>query len=68
MDGDFKATVQAALKAQGMNQSQLAERLGKERAAISRTLSRSPIDPRSDWPAILDALGLEIVVRPKQGD
>ncbi|WP_034382955.1 hypothetical protein [Deinococcus sp. YIM 77859] len=41
--------------------AQLAVQLGKERASISRTLARSPVDPRSDWQAILDALGLEIV-------
>ena len=67
MEESFRETVAAALKAKGLNQSQLATQLGRERASISRTLGRSPIDPRSDWPAILDALGLEVVIRPRRG-
>ncbi|SMB93158.1 hypothetical protein [Deinococcus hopiensis] len=61
-----REAVQAALKTRGMNQSQLAAQLGKGRASISRTLARSPIDPRSDWQTILDMLGLELIIQPKQ--
>ncbi len=66
MNPDNKNAVRTALAAKGLNQTQLAEVLGKERAAVSRTLSKSPIDERSLWPAILDALGLEIVIQPKK--
>lgn len=65
MDEAMKEVVATALKAKGLNQSQLALQLGKDRASMSRTLNRSPIDARSDWPAILDALDLEVVIRPK---
>ena len=66
MEETIREVITAALKTKGLNQSQLALQLGRERASISRTLGRSPIDLRSDWPAILDALGLEVVVRLKQ--
>ncbi|WP_188960785.1 hypothetical protein [Deinococcus aquiradiocola] len=66
MDAAMKRIISEALKAKGLNQSQLAVQLGKERASISRTLSRSPLDQRSDWPRILELLDLEIVIRPKR--
>jgi len=66
MEETIREVITATLKAKGLNQSQLALQLGRERASISRTLGHSPIDLRSDWPAILEALGLEVVIRPKQ--
>jgi len=66
MTTDAKNAVRAVLAAKGMTQNDLARQLGKHAAAISRTLNSDIVDSRSDWPAILDALGLEIVVQPKR--
>jgi transcriptional regulator with XRE-family HTH domain len=64
-----KATtaVRVQLARQGMNQAELERRLGVSRGVVSRALAGSPLDERSKtWPAMLEALGLEIVIRPKQ--
>jgi len=64
-----KATtaVRVQLARQGLNQAELERRLGVGRGTVSRALAGSPLDERSKtWPAILEALGLEIVIRPKQ--
>ena len=64
-----KATtaVRVQLARKGMNQAQLERRLGVGRGTVSRALAGSPLDERSKtWPAILEELGLEIVIRPKQ--
>lgn len=65
---DARTAVDAAMKEQGLNQGKLAELIGSHPAAVSRALGSNLIDRRSLWIKILDALGLEIVVRPKQGD
>ena len=60
--------MQARLKALNMTQIQLAAQLKTTPAIISRALSGSMIRTDSYWPAILDALGLEVIIRPKGGD
>ena len=56
------------LKAQNLTRSDLARQLGISRQVVTRTLnSTAIINERAEhWPAILDALGLEIVIQPKQ--
>lgn len=59
--------VRVQLARLGINQADLERRLGVARGTVSRALSGSPLDERSKtWPAILEAVGLEIVIRPKQ--
>lgn len=57
---DAKKTVQSRLKELGMTQAQLATCLGTTPAILSRTLGSPMIRPDSHWPAILDALGLQV--------
>ncbi|GAA3995062.1 hypothetical protein GCM10022631_01430 [Deinococcus rubellus] len=45
---------------------ELAAQLGIPQQSLSRTLQTSPINQRSHWPAILEALDLEIVIQPKR--
>lgn len=66
---DAAKAVRVELARRGMNQADLERQLGVTRGTVSRALSGSPLDERSKtWPAILDALGLEIVIRPKKGN
>jgi len=60
--------VDEVLKAQGKTRADLARDLGISRQQVTRTLnSTALINPRSEhWSAILDALGLEVVVQPKR--
>ena len=49
-----------------MKQVDLARQIGVLPGTVSRALASSPLDERSKtWPAMLEALGLEIVIRPK---
>ena len=57
--------VKIELQKQGLTQVELARRLGLAPASVSRTLRAPPIRQDSHWPAILDALGLEVIIRPK---
>lgn len=59
--------VDQALKAQGKTRADLGRDLNISRQQISRTLNTvALINPRSEhWLPILDALGLEIIVRAK---
>lgn len=58
--------LRAELKAQGITQSELAEKLGTTQPVVSRTLRGSVLNDRSHWPAIIELLGLEVVIQPKQ--
>ncbi|WP_407543021.1 hypothetical protein Q0M94_25465 (plasmid) [Deinococcus radiomollis] len=58
--------VRKALKDQGVTQIKLAELLDTTQPVVSRTLKASVLNDRSHWPAILDILGLEVFIRPKQ--
>ncbi|QLG11746.1 helix-turn-helix domain-containing protein (plasmid) [Deinococcus sp. D7000] len=59
--------IEERLTALGLTRSDLARQLGVSRQVITRTLnSTALINERAEhWPAILDALGLEIIIRPK---
>lgn len=58
--------VKVQLARLGMNQADLARKLGVLPGTVSRALAGSPLDERSKtWPAMLEELGLEIVIRPK---
>ena len=63
---DTKAIVKIELAKREMTMLELAAQLGIPQQSLSRTLQASPIDQRSHWPKILEALGLEIVIQPKQ--
>lgn len=59
--------VEKALTELGMNRADLARRLDVTPQALSRVLKVEQVaGQRSLWPKILDALNLEIVIRPKQ--
>ncbi|WP_161883864.1 transcriptional regulator [Deinococcus alpinitundrae] len=63
---DTKATVKVELAKREMTMLELAAQLGIPQQSLSRTLQTSPVNQRSHWPAILEALGLEVIIRPKQ--
>lgn len=59
--------INTRLRAAGLSRSDLAAHLGISRQVVTRTLnSTALINARAEhWPAILDALGLEVVVQVK---
>ncbi|WP_407541749.1 helix-turn-helix transcriptional regulator (plasmid) [Deinococcus radiomollis] len=61
-----RQTIKVALAEAGMTQAQLATRLEMKPQVLSQSLQSPLVNSRSHWPAILDALGLEVVIRPKQ--
>ena len=65
--GEASTVVDEALKQQGKTRSDLARDLGISRQQITRTLNATALlNPRANyWTAILDVLGLEVVIRPK---
>ncbi|UQN04966.1 hypothetical protein [Deinococcus sp. QL22] len=64
---DAATAVRVELARKGMNQADLERQMGVTRGTVSRALAGSPLDERSKtWPAILETLGLEIIVRPKR--
>ena len=64
---DPRHAVEVALATQRLNQAELASRLDIFPSVLSRTLKENQmLSKRSHWAAILDALGLEVVIRPKQ--
>lgn len=65
MQATLKAQILYLLKQRGLTQVQLARQMGLDERTLRSTLSSSLIRPNSHWPAILDALGVEIVLRPK---
>ena len=61
-----KRTIRAALAERGLNTNTLAHQLGIKQEALSRLLNHVPIvNQRSNWGAVLDALDLEVIVRPR---
>lgn len=64
---DLAEHLRQALKGRGITQKQLAEQLHTTQPVISRTLKASVVNDRSHWPAILDLLGLEVVLQPVGG-
>lgn len=58
--------VRAQLEKMGLSQAELERQLGVKRSVVSRALGGSPLDQRSTtWAAMLDALGLEVIIRAK---
>ena len=60
-----REVIQARLKALNMTQVQLATQLKIGTPILSRALYDPIIPTGSYWPAILDILGLEVVIQPK---
>lgn len=65
MTSDPKRVVQARLRALGWTQAYLAEKLGTSPAILSRTLGTPMVRRDSHWPAILEALDLQVAVLPR---
>jgi predicted transcriptional regulator len=65
---DLASQLRQALRDKGLTQVKLAEMLGTTQPVISRTLTASVVNDRSHWPAILDILDLEIVLKSKKSD
>jgi transcriptional regulator with XRE-family HTH domain len=61
-----KTAVNVALARRGMSQAELARILDLEPQALSRGLSKSMVNARSIWPAVLEALDLEVVVQERR--
>lgn len=62
---NLAAQLREELKARGITQAQLAERLNTTQPVISRTLKAGVLNDRSHWPAILDMLDFEVVLQPR---
>lgn len=67
MNSEIRAAVEAELRRRGTSKTELAEQLGVKPQALSRTLNHVEGE-RTLWPRILAALGLELTVKPKDGD
>jgi len=65
MNPEPKAVIQARLKALNMTQIQLARQLKITPETLSQVLAGSVVQTQSGWPAVLDALGLEVVICPR---
>ncbi|UQN10147.1 GIY-YIG nuclease family protein [Deinococcus sp. QL22] len=64
---DARHAVEVALATQQKTQLEVAQALGTHASTLSRLLNENrPLGTRSLWPRLLDLLGLEIVIRPKQ--
>lgn len=63
---EVRELIKRILKTRGMTQAQLAQTIGADPPTLSRTLTAPIINTQSHWPAILDALDLEIVIQPKK--
>ena len=65
MQATCKAQVLYTMKQRGVTQIDLARQLGLDLRTLRNTLSSSLMCPNFYWPAILDALDLEVIIRPK---
>lgn len=61
-----KDAIRTRLKELGMTQAQLAEKIGTTPAILSRSLGGALVRQDSHWPAILDALNLQVTITPKE--
>lgn len=62
---DPRTQVKVALAQRGMNQADLARQLGIKPQVLSRLFRVPVVNERSHWPAVLEALDLEVEVKPK---
>lgn len=63
----FNDIIRSAMKQTGITQVQLGEKLGVRQTAISNTVVR-PGTTVSKFVIIMDALGYDVVVKPRKGD
>lgn len=61
-----KAVVHYHLRQKGLSQAKLARMLGVSVAHLNTTLAAPLVRSEGHWPAILSALDLELVIRPRQ--
>lgn len=64
MTDELRAQIRQYLKDHGLTQTALAMEIGTDRHTINRALSSNGSVPPI-WQKMLDALGLELVLRPK---
>jgi predicted XRE-type DNA-binding protein len=62
----IRSDVKELLKQRGLTQQQLADMTGIERPNINAMLSGKVGKMPDRWEKLLDALGLEVVIRPKR--
>jgi transcriptional regulator with XRE-family HTH domain len=66
IDDDLRAIVQEALWTRGIQQAELARDAGMSESAISRFLRGERFLSPEGIDRVLNALGLEIVIRPRR--
>ena len=66
MNDQIRTATKAALTEKGMTQAQIAEQLNIPRTQVNRMLNGDIGKIPDSWTALADALGLEVVIRPKQ--
>lgn len=54
------------MKARGLTQQAMADKMGVDRVYVNRMLSGNASNPPGHWAAMLDLLGLELVAKPKE--
>lgn len=64
MTDELRAQIRQYLKDYGLTQTTLAVTIGTDRHTVNRALSTNGTVPPI-WQKMLDALGLELVLRPK---
>ena len=66
MNDQIRTATKAALAGKGLTQAQIAEQLNIPRTQVNRMLNGDIGKVPDSWTALADALGLEVVIRPKQ--
>lgn len=65
MNAEIRQAVKEAMKEKGLSQEALAQSIDINRVYITRMLSGRASDAPKNWQKVLDALGLELTIRPK---
>jgi transposase-like protein len=72
MTDDIKATLRAEIGRQGKSMSEVAREIGVSRNQVSRMLSAKRQDSSGEvsdvWQSLLNHLGYEITIKPKEGN
>jgi len=66
MPKNYQLTVKRFMTRSGIAPYEVAHRMGVSRAIVLKTLESPLIPADSRWPDLLDALGIELVLRFKQ--
>lgn len=66
MNEQVRQAVRESMKAQGVTQTDLGERVGMAQPNIQRLLAGRVGAVPESWQKVLDALGLELVAVPKK--